>query len=82
MIIPWSIRHEKCLGLIEEICDIVQKDLSSTICSSFLSIYTYLYLNESTEMNNKCMNFIIQNTGNSLYHLLKSDIKVMDTLHE
>lgn len=28
-------------------------------------------------MNTKCMDFIIQNTGNTLYQLLKSDVKVV-----
>lgn len=68
------------MELIEEVCDIVQKDLATAISSSFLSIYIHLYLNNSTEENSKCMDFIIQNTGSSLYLLLKSDVKVKITL--
>lgn len=76
-LIPWSIKHDKCFGLIDEICDIIQKDMSTTLCSSFLSIYSHLYLHESAETNNKGMDFILNKTEHSLYHLLKSDTKVI-----
>lgn len=46
------------------------------ICTEFLSIYPYLYLNEASDVTNKCMEFIIQNTGNTLFYHLKADIKV------
>lgn len=76
MLIPWKIKYEKCARLIEEICDIIQKDLTTTLCSSFLSIYTYLNLNETAEVNSKSMSYVMQSTENSLHQLLKSDVKV------
>lgn len=76
MLIPWAMKNNKCIDMIEEICDTVQKDLPTVLCSSFLSIYPHLYLNETAEINNKSMQFIVQSTDNSLYHLLKSDTKV------
>lgn len=79
-IIPWAMKHEQCLGLIEEICEIIQKDLSTVLCSSFLCIYPHLYLYETAEINNKGMQYIVQQTENSLYHLLKSDAKVSTTM--
>lgn len=76
ILIPWQIKNEKCVGLIEEICDTIQKDLSSTMCSSFLSIYTHLNLYESTEINTKGLDYVMRSTDHSLYQLLKSDVKV------
>lgn len=75
-LIPWSMKNKKCIGLIDEICDIIQKDVASTLSSSFLTIYSHLYLQETAEINNKGMDFILSKTDNSLYHLLKSDTKV------
>lgn len=77
MLIPFVIKHEKCLPLIVEICDIVQKDLRSTISSSFLSIYTNLYVNEEADVSEKGMNFLVQKSNLPLKVLLRSDIKVI-----
>lgn len=54
----------------------LQKDLPTVICDAFLTIYTYLYLNEPPEIYSRCMEFILQNPGTSLYENLKADIKV------
>lgn len=76
MLIPFTIVHPKCQQLIEEICDIVQKDLSLTIRINFLSIYIHVYLNETADVHQKCMKFLTENTRLSLNLLLKSNIKV------
>lgn len=81
MLVPFVIKNEKCLQLIEEISDIVQKDLTSTIATSFLSIYTNLHLNETTDVSEKCIQFLMAKTDRSLNILLKSDIKVFHTLN-
>lgn len=79
MLVPFVIKYEKCLRLVEEICDIVQKDLASTIAVSFLSIYTNLYVNEATDVSEQCLQFLVQKTARSLNVLLKSDIKVISS---
>lgn len=81
MLVPFVIKNEKCLQLIEEISDIVQKDLTSTIATSFPSIYTNLYLNETAEVSEECIKFLVRKTNRSLNILLKSDIKVFHTLN-
>lgn len=76
MLVPWSIKQDKCLNMIIEICEIIQKDMSSTLSNAFLPIYLHLHLHESEEIKKKGMDFLLQNVDNSLYFLLKSDIKV------
>lgn len=77
MLVPWAIKHEKCLDLIIEICDIIQKDMPSTLGNAFLPIYLHLDLYESDDIRKKGMEFLLQNADSSLYGLLKSDIKVL-----
>lgn len=76
MLVPWSIKQEKCYELIAEICDIIQKDMPSTLGNAFLPIYLHLHLYESEDIRHKGMEFLLQSADNSLYGLLKSDIKV------
>lgn len=78
MLVPWSMKHEKCLDLIVEICDIIQKDLSTTLNNAFLPIYLHLNLHESEDTKTKGMDFLISNADNSLYDLLKFDVKVLN----
>lgn len=81
MLTPFAIKHEKCIRLIEEICDIVQKDLASTIAASFLSIYTILYLNETADTSEQCLQFLVRKSGRSQKKLLKADIRVYISSH-
>lgn len=76
MLVPWSIKQDKCLNMIIEICEIIQKDMASTLSNAFLPIYLQLHLHENEEIKKKGMDFLLQNVDNSLYFLLKSDIKV------
>lgn len=79
MLVPWYTKQEKCIDLIVEICDIIQKDLASTLGNAFLPIYLHLHLYESEDIRKKGMDFLLQNADNTLYGLLKSDIKVFLT---
>lgn len=76
MLVPWSIKHEKCSELIVEISDIIQKDMPSTLSNAFLPIYLHLHLYEPEDIRKKGMDIVLQSADNSLYGLLKSDIKV------
>lgn len=76
MLVPWSIKQEKCFDLIVEISDIIQKDMPSTLGNAFLPIYLHLHLYESEDIRRKGMDFLLQSADSSLYGLLKSDIKV------
>lgn len=76
MLTPFAINSAKCIRLIEEICDIVQKDMASTIGDSFLSIYTNLYLNETADTSEKCLQFLVRKSGSSQKRLLKADVRV------
>lgn len=44
MLVPWFIKQAKCIDLIVEICDIIQKDMASTLSNAFLPIYLHMYL--------------------------------------
>lgn len=76
MLVPWSIKYEKCQDLFVEMSEIVQTDLASTLSSAFLPIYLHLHLQENEITRKKGMEFLLQNSDMSLYSLLKSDIKV------
>lgn len=76
MLMPWLMKHEKCLDLIVEICEVIQKDMPTTLSNAFLPIYLHLNLHESEDTKLKGMDFVLSNVENSLYGLLKSDIKV------
>lgn len=76
MLVPWSMKQEKCLDLIVEICEIIQKDMATTLSNAFLPIYLHLHLHETEDIKKKGMDFLLQNVDNTLYVLLKSDIKV------
>lgn len=78
MLVPWYIKQEKCIDLIVEICEVMQKDMASTLGNAFLPIYLHLHLYENESIREKGMEFILQNAENSLYGLLKSDIKVCE----
>lgn len=77
MLIPWLMKQDKCLDLIVEICEIIQKDMPSTLVSAFLPIYLHLHLHETEDIRKKAMEFVLQNADSSLFGLLKSDIKVI-----
>lgn len=76
MLVPWTIKKEKCFDLIVEICEIVQKDMATMLTNAFLPIYLRLHLYETEEIRDKGMEFVLANAENTLYGLLKSDIKV------
>uniref|UniRef100_A0A182HML1 Serine/threonine-protein kinase ATR n=5 Tax=Anopheles arabiensis TaxID=7173 RepID=A0A182HML1_ANOAR len=75
MLLPWCLRSSKCEYLLREIAVIVRKDLVALLSTSFLTIYTYLFISESVEVTNKSIEYIMRITGNSFFHLLHSDIK-------
>ncbi|XP_049291273.1 serine/threonine-protein kinase ATR [Anopheles funestus] len=75
MLLPWCLRLPKCEALLREVAIIMRKDLVAILSISFLTIYTYLFISESVEVTNKCIDYIMKLTGNSFFHLLHSDIK-------
>lgn len=76
MLLPFAMQFEKCLQLVEEICELVNKDLSSIIPGSFLSIYTYLNVNEPIDVSQKCVDFLCQKASQTMKILLNADTKV------
>lgn len=76
MLVPWTMKQDKCFELVEEICEIIQKDMATMLTNAFLPIYSHLNLYENEDIRNKGMEFLLQNAENTLYGLLKSDIKV------
>ncbi|EDS36403.1 esr1 protein [Culex quinquefasciatus] len=64
-----------CENLLQEIANMIRKDKIVVLSASFLTIYPYLFMNESTAITNQCIDYIMTHTGNTLVHLLHSDIK-------
>ncbi|XP_049538761.1 serine/threonine-protein kinase ATR-like [Anopheles darlingi] len=75
MLLPWCLRYPKCDELLRELAAIVRKDLVAMLSMSFLTIYTYLFISEETEVTYRCIDYIMKLTGNSFCRLLHSDIK-------
>lgn len=75
-------QHESCSELVDETCSIMQKDRNAILIAAFLSIYKYLYLNETPEIYGKCMDFFLQDPETSLSRHLKFDIKVWMAPHQ
>lgn len=56
----------------------MEKDIATTLTSSFLVIYQCLFLNEPDEIHQKCGELITETTGKSVYELLYlSDVRMM-----
>ncbi|XP_053684897.1 serine/threonine-protein kinase ATR-like [Sabethes cyaneus] len=75
MLLPWCVKRPKCAPLLQELCEIIRTDITVLLSKSFSTIYPYLFINESAAITNQCIDYIITNTGNTLVHLLQSDIK-------
>lgn len=73
-------QRPKCVSLLQELCDLIRTDLTVLLSKSFSTIYPYLFINESATLTNQCIDYIITNTGNTLVHLLQSDIKASSKL--
>ncbi|XP_058457566.1 serine/threonine-protein kinase ATR isoform X2 [Malaya genurostris] len=75
MLLPWCIKRPKCEKLLQELADLIRNDKTVLLSRSFLTIYPYLFINEPANITNQCIDYIMKNTGNTLVHLLQSDIK-------
>lgn len=82
MLVPWSMKQEKCFDLIVEICEVIQKDMALTLENAFLPIFLQLNLHENDDIKKKGMDFILSNQDHTLYGLLKLDIQVFKKLHK
>ncbi|XP_055679368.1 serine/threonine-protein kinase ATR-like [Lutzomyia longipalpis] len=75
MLLPWIIKYHQCEKLLEDVCEHTGQELSDALSESFVTIYSYLFLNQSPEINNKCIDYVMKNTSQTLYCLLHTDIK-------
>ncbi|XP_029733989.2 serine/threonine-protein kinase ATR-like [Aedes albopictus] len=75
MLLPWCVKRPKCEKLLDELTNIIRRDKAVLLSGSFLTVYPYLFINEPANITNQCIDYIMTNTGNTLVHLLHSDIK-------
>ncbi|XP_055529516.1 serine/threonine-protein kinase ATR-like [Wyeomyia smithii] len=75
MLLPWCVKRPKCIALLQELSELIRTDITVLLSKSFSTIYPYLFINETPVITNQCIDYIITNTGNTLVHLLQSDIK-------
>lgn len=76
MLTPICIKSPLCKDICQDICRILQRDPEEAFSKSFLTIFPYIYMNFNQDMYNRCIDFIMKITSNTLYNLLFSDIKV------
>lgn len=72
----YLFQRPKCEKLLDELTNIIRRDKAVLLSGSFLTVYPYLFINEPANITNQCIDYIMTNTGNTLVHLLHSDIKV------
>jgi hypothetical protein len=72
----FPLKFPNAVALLNEMSGLIQKTLVKILSTSFLTIYTYLSLNEPEEVIEKCIDFLIEHTGNDLYYHLQTNIQV------
>ncbi len=55
--------------------NILQHDLATILDTSFLKIFPNVYINEEAEINNACIDFVLENTGSTMLDLLEQNVK-------
>ncbi|XP_037936555.1 serine/threonine-protein kinase ATR [Teleopsis dalmanni] len=74
-ILPLCIKEPRCKGLIVQISIVTQKPIDKLFFTSFLRIYSHIYLTEDEIVVNKCVDLIVKCTGSSLQTLMNTDVK-------
>ncbi|XP_055902742.1 serine/threonine-protein kinase ATR [Eupeodes corollae] len=75
MILPYCVKEDRCKGLLVQISQATDNSISHILTASFLNIYSHIYLNESPEIGNKCIDLLVRCTGSSLSSLMHTDVR-------
>ncbi|CAH0701159.1 unnamed protein product [Spodoptera exigua] len=78
-LMPYSVTIKEVPSMIEEIASLVQCSVSDFLIERFPHIYVHVYLNESKEVEKKCMDIIGKLTKTSVLSLIKRHFRVILT---
>ncbi|XP_017006406.3 serine/threonine-protein kinase ATR [Drosophila takahashii] len=75
MVLPHCIREPRCKGVLVLIAKQMRKPIATWFSTSFLRIYTHVYLTQEPELANKCIELVVSCTQSSLQQLMNADVK-------
>lgn len=76
MVLPHCIVEPRCKGVLVLIAKQLRKPIATLFSTSFLRIYTHVYLTEEPELANSCIELVVSCTKSSLQQLMNADVKV------
>lgn len=76
MVLPHCIVEPRCKGVLVLIAKQLRKPIATLFSTSFLRIYTHVYLTEDPELANNCIELVVSCTQSSLQQLMNADVKV------
>ncbi|KAH8287614.1 hypothetical protein KR054_010754 [Drosophila jambulina] len=75
MVLPHCILEPRCKGVLVLIAKQLRKPIATLFSTSFLRIYTHVYLTEEPELANSCIELVVSCTQSSLQQLMNADVK-------
>ncbi|KAJ8730029.1 hypothetical protein PYW07_017067 [Mythimna separata] len=78
-LMPYSVTIKEVPSMIEEIASLVQCSVSDFLIERFPHIYVHVYLNESKEVEKKCLDIIGKLTKTPVLNLIKRHFRVILT---
>nr|XP_016925337.1 serine/threonine-protein kinase ATR [Drosophila suzukii] len=75
MVLPHCILEPRCKGVLVLIAKQMRKPIATWFSTSFLRIYTHVYLTEDPELANSCIELVVSCTQSSLQQLMNADVK-------
>ncbi|XP_030382288.1 serine/threonine-protein kinase ATR [Scaptodrosophila lebanonensis] len=75
MVLPYCIKEPRCKGVIVLIAKQLRKPVSALFATSFLRLYTHVYLTEKPALGNRCVDLVVSCTSSSLQQLMNADVK-------
>ncbi|EDV36459.1 uncharacterized protein Dana_GF12969 [Drosophila ananassae] len=75
MVLPHCIVEPRCKGVLVLIAKQLRKPIATLFSTSFLRIYTHVYLTEDPELANNCIELVVSCTQSSLQQLMNADVK-------
>ncbi|XP_017126550.1 serine/threonine-protein kinase ATR [Drosophila elegans] len=75
MVLPHCIVEPRCKGVLVLIAKQLRKPIATLFSTSFLRLYTHVYLTEDPELANSCIELVVSCTQSSLQQLMNADVK-------
>ncbi|XP_016978995.2 serine/threonine-protein kinase ATR [Drosophila rhopaloa] len=75
MVLPHCIIEPRSKGVLVLIAKQLRKPIATLFSTSFLRLYTHVYLTEEPELANSCIELVVSCTQSSLQQLMNADVK-------